>query len=168
MQFDVEVNQQIRRVSVRRAQGGYVVGVDDRDWTIDVARIDAQSLSMLIGTSSYDVSVVAGPASGQLTLSIGAVVLSASLNGRRWERKEIPGKAGDGPQHLKAPMPGKVVRVLVKAGDLVRPRQPLVVIEAMKMENELRAVSDGVVSELHVVEGQSVDAGTLVAVVRPA
>ena len=54
-------------------------------------------------------------------------------------RKERRGAPGSGPQRLVAPMPGKVVRVLVKPGDTVRARQPIVVIEAMKMENELRA-----------------------------
>ena len=73
--------------------------------------------------------------------------------------------SGSGPQRLVAPMPGKVVRVLVKAGDTVRARQPIVVIEAMKMENELRAGRDGVVAEMQVREGQSVEAGTLLAVV---
>jgi biotin carboxyl carrier protein len=157
-------------VSVRRVQGRFVVRVDDREWTIDVARIDAHTLSMLVGTSSYDVSVVANPASGHLSVSVGAVVLDASLNGRRRRRSrpEDTGHAADGPQQLKAPMPGKIVRVLVKPGEAVRLRQPLVVIEAMKMENELRAGSDGVVSELYVEEGQSVDAGVLVAVVRPS
>ena len=58
-------------------------------------------------------------------------------------------------------MPGKVVRVLVKAGDTVRARQPVVVVEAMKMENELRADRDGTVAEIHVREGKSVDAGAL-------
>jgi biotin carboxyl carrier protein len=146
-----------------------LVAVDDHDWTIDVARIDAQTLSILIGTSSYDVSIVTGPAADQLTLSVGGTVVGATLNGRRRRgRKEESGSAEKGPQQLKAPMPGKVVRVLVKLGDKVGPRQPLVVIEAMKMENELRAVAEGVVSELHVVEGQSVDAGAVVALVRPA
>ena len=58
-------------------------------------------------------------------------------------------------------MPGKVVRVLVATGDAVRVRQPLVVVEAMKMENELRAGRDGHVAAIHVREGASVDAGTL-------
>jgi biotin carboxyl carrier protein len=62
-------------------------------------------------------------------------------------------------------MPGKVVRVLVKAGDTVQTRQSLVVVEAMKMENELRAARTGTVREVFVREGQSVDAGTpLVAI----
>jgi biotin carboxyl carrier protein len=62
-------------------------------------------------------------------------------------------------------MPGKIVRVLAKVGTAVQPRQPLVVVEAMKMENELRAIRNGVVSEVLVQEGQSVDAGTLLLVV---
>jgi biotin carboxyl carrier protein len=63
-------------------------------------------------------------------------------------------------------MPGKVVRVLVKAGDAVRARQPVVVVEAMKMENELRADRDGTVTEIHAREGTSVDAGALLIVIQ--
>jgi biotin carboxyl carrier protein len=65
-------------------------------------------------------------------------------------------------------MPGKVLRVLVTVGEAVTERQPVVVVEAMKMENELRAAAAGVVAELHVSEGQSVDAGTLLLVLGPA
>jgi propionyl-CoA carboxylase alpha chain len=65
-------------------------------------------------------------------------------------------------------MPGKVVRLLAKPGDRVVHRQPVVVIEAMKMENELRATRDGAVAELLVHEGQSVEAGTLLAVITSA
>jgi biotin carboxyl carrier protein len=65
-------------------------------------------------------------------------------------------------------MPGKVARLLVNKGDPVRARQPIVVIEAMKMENELRAGRDGVIAELAVSGGQSVEAGTLIAVIGSA
>jgi biotin carboxyl carrier protein len=76
------------------------------------------------------------------------------------------GLAGAGPQRVVSPMPGKIVRVLVKAGDQVIARQGLVVVEAMKMENELRAARNGRVRELSVAEGQSVDAGTVLLVVE--
>ena len=69
-------------------------------------------------------------------------------------------------QRVNAPMPGKVVRVLVSRGDAVKARQGLVVVEAMKMENELRAARDGRVREVFVSEGQSVDAGTPLVVVE--
>jgi biotin carboxyl carrier protein len=63
-------------------------------------------------------------------------------------------------------MPGKVVRVLVKPGDVVAARQAVVVVEAMKMENELRANREGTVSEVHAHEGISVDAGALLIVIQ--
>jgi biotin carboxyl carrier protein len=117
-------------------------------------------------TFSHDVTVAGDVVSGQMNVHIGAVVVPVTLNGRRHSgRKEEGGHSGSGPQRLLAPMPGKVVRVLVNKGDPVRARQPLAVIEAMKMENELRAGRDGVVAELPVSPGQSVEAGTLIAVI---
>ena len=63
-------------------------------------------------------------------------------------------------------MPGKIVRVFVRPGDTVTARQPLVVVEAMKMENELRANRDGTVAEVHVREGLSVEAGAPLIVIQ--
>ena len=63
-------------------------------------------------------------------------------------------------------MPGKIVKVLVKPGDAVEPRQGLVVIEAMKMENELRATRGGRVKDVHVAEGDLVEAGRLLTVIE--
>ena len=65
-------------------------------------------------------------------------------------------------------MPGKVVRVLGAPGDPVAHRQPVIVIEAMKMENELRASRDGTLTEVLVQEGQLVEAGMLLAIITPA
>jgi biotin carboxyl carrier protein len=62
-------------------------------------------------------------------------------------------------------MPGKVIKVLVKPGDTVEPRQGLIVIEAMKMENELTAKRAGIITELSVSEGESVEAGRLLVVI---
>ncbi|MGH9347374.1 MAG: biotin/lipoyl-containing protein, partial [Vicinamibacterales bacterium] len=75
-------------------------------------------------------------------------------------------RTGDGPHAIVAPMPGKVVKVLVSAGDAVAARQGVVVVEAMKMENELRAAKAGTVAEVRVSEGASVEAGTVLVVVE--
>lgn len=197
MQYEVEIAGRIRHVNVRRAAGGFVVDVDGRQQVVDAVRLDAHTLSIIIcrpspleagsplgisrpgplgpgsgafgpGGPSYHVILAAEGASGQLVAAIGAAPIPVSLNGRRRRgRKEDAARAG-GPQRLVAPMPGKIVRVLVKRGDVVKTRQPLVVVEAMKMENELRAPAAGIVAELHVQEGQSIDAGALLAVVMPA
>jgi biotin carboxyl carrier protein len=75
-------------------------------------------------------------------------------------------RAGDGGgQRLVSPMPGKVAAVLVTVGQRVEPGAGLVVLEAMKMENEFRATAGGVVAEVHAVPGQAVDAGDLLVVI---
>jgi biotin carboxyl carrier protein len=167
VRYEVEVNGRVRQVNVHRTDGHFVVSVDDREWTVDAVRVDGHTLSLLVGSSSQEITMASDATSGQLAVGIKGVPLSVTVNGRRrWGRKDDGGASG-GPQQLIAPMPGKIVRVLVKVGASVQPRQPLVVVEAMKMENELRATRSGVVSELLVQEGQSVDAGALLLVVTP-
>jgi len=79
-------------------------------------------------------------------------------------RRRVAAGAG---QRLVAPMPGRVVAVHVRPGDRVEPDAPLVVLEAMKMENEFRATAGGVVAEVAVSPGQAVNAGDLLVVVAP-
>jgi biotin carboxyl carrier protein len=76
------------------------------------------------------------------------------------------GAADAGPQWIVAPMPGRVAKVLVAVGDTVTARQGLVVVEAMKMENELRSSKAGVVTEVRVAEGARVDAHAVLVVVE--
>ncbi len=168
MQYEVEIGDRRLQVMVTRSGDGFVVSVDGRTRQVDAARIDAHTLSLVIDrTWSSEVSIATDPVSGQLDVHVGATRVAATLNGRRrWSRKDEGGRSGSGPQRLAAPMPGKVVRVLVKAGDPVTSRQPVVVVEAMKMENELRATRDGTVAEIHVREGMSVDAGALLLVIQ--
>ena len=68
---------------------------------------------------------------------------------------------------VKAPMPGRIVRVLVGVGDRVAARQPVVTVEAMKMENELRSPRDGVVTQVLVAPGAAVESGAVLIVVGP-
>jgi biotin carboxyl carrier protein len=175
MQYEIEVGGRRRQVLVTRSGDTFAVSVDGHTRDVDAARIDAGSLSLLVDTvspegtgarSGSELSIVADPATGQYIVHVGAVPIAVTLNGRgRWNRKENA-SAGSGPQRIAAPMPGKIVRVLVQGGDRVSARQPVVVVEAMKMENELRASRDGTVAEIHVREGMSVDAGALLLVIQ--
>ena len=119
-----------------------------------------------MGSSSYEVTTAPDAAGGSLRVAVGATPIEVSVDSRRRPGRKDDHAGASGPQRLTAPMPGKVVRVLVKSGDQVRARQPLVVVEAMKMENELRAQRDGAVASVHAREGQSVDAGALLVVVQ--
>lgn len=92
-----------------------------------------------------------------------------ALDERRRAIQEMTGagSSAKGPAPLIAPMPGLVVRVNVKAGDQVQPGQPLVVMEAMKMENELRSPSLGIVKEIRVGPGEAVEKGTVLVELVP-
>jgi biotin carboxyl carrier protein len=87
---------------------------------------------------------------------------------RRHRRRGGGGPAGDEarPRAVVAPMPGRIVKVLVKPGEAVEARQGLVVIEAMKMENELRAPRAGTVADVRVTEGASVEANAVLVVLK--
>jgi biotin carboxyl carrier protein len=166
--YEIEIAGRRRQVVVTRVGGGFAVSVDGRTRQVDAARIDAHTLSLIVdGVWSNDVSMAADPAGGQLTVHVGATPVVVALNGRRrWGRRDDGNTPGSGPQRLVAPMPGKVVRVLVKPGDTVQARQAVVVVEAMKMENELRASREGTVTEIPVREGMSVEAGALLLVIQ--
>jgi len=84
---------------------------------------------------------------------------------RRWSRQS-GGRGAGGLQTVAAPMPGKVVRVLVAAGDEVAAGQGVVVVEAMKMQNEMKAARAGRVLAMHVKEGATVVAGEVLATIE--
>ena len=172
MRYDVDIDGRLRQVSVQRANGRFIVTVDGRERIVDAARVDAHTWSLLIeqeggrSVSSHEVSITPEAVSGRFAVQVGSAPLTVSLNGgHRWGRKDKGGQPDSGPQRIMASMSGKVVRVLVKPGEAVHARQPLVVIEAMKMENELGATHSGTVAEIKVRDGQSVDAGTLLVVI---
>ena len=167
MQYEVEVAGRVRQVAVHRAGSKFDVAVDGRVWRVDAAHIDARTMSIVVEDTgaSYDVGFAPDLATGLLFVRVGSTQVPVALNGRR-RRHDDAGHAGAGPQRIVAPMPGKIVRVGVKPGDTVTARQTLVVIEAMKMENELKAGRDGTVGELHAQEGASVDAGALLVVIQ--
>jgi biotin carboxyl carrier protein len=165
----VEVAGRDMTVEVQRDEGVYVATVDGRRHVVDVCHVGG-SWSLLIGTRSYDVSF-ANESGGALTVVVDdrRVPVVVELPGRSWSSTRpggAPGGATAGPHRIVAPMPGKIVKVLVKPGDEVLPRQGLVVVEAMKMENELRSQLAGTVSEVRVTEGASVETGTILVIVE--
>jgi pyruvate carboxylase subunit B len=168
MQYEVEVGGKWRLVVVTREGDGFAVTVDGATRHVDVARIDGNTLSLIVdNVTPADITIAPDAPAGHLTVHVDGTPVPATMNGRRrWGRKDEAGDGGSAPQRLTAPMPGKVVRLLVGVGDTVQARQPVVVVEAMKMENELRASRAGTVAEVHVREGVSVEAGAPLIVIQ--
>jgi biotin carboxyl carrier protein len=153
-------------------------GPESPTWAVDLEDLPSGALVVHVQDRLVDVDVI--PVGDQLSVLVDGMVvdlttdgvlpdLGATASGRRLvgrvesnrqrtggkTRKEIPASSE---QVTVSPMPGRVVKVLVGKGDSVVAGQPLVVMEAMKMENEIRSKAPGKVAEVHVVAGSAVEA----------
>lgn len=171
MTFEIDVEGRVRTVSIERVPAGrYRVTLDGVPHELDAARVGVYGLSLLLDGergSSREVQVSPGPSRGELLLTLSGRTIAATVNGRRTGRAGVDTAAGaHGEQAVTAPMPGRVIRILVEPGDAVAVRQGVVVVEAMKMENELRSPKDGRVKEVSVAAGTSVEAGRVLVVIE--
>ena len=170
MTFEIDINGRTRTVAVERtAIGKYRVSLDGDSHELDAARVGVYGLSLLDGRvgASREVQVTPGATPGQLLVSLSGRTIAATVNGRRTGRAGADsGTGGHGDQAVVAPMPGRVVRILVAVGEDVAVRQGVVVVEAMKMENELRSPKAGRVKEVSVTPGTSVEAGRVLLVIE--
>jgi len=116
---------------------------------------------LLAGGRSYQFAVQAGDRKGRWILATGAERFTAdAVDERTRAIREMTGTVDDvADKTIVAPMPGLVLKIEVAVGDAVRAGQGVVVVEAMKMENELKAPADGVVASIAVQPGQTVDKG---------
>jgi biotin carboxyl carrier protein len=163
VKLDVEVAGRLRQIELTRAGERFECRIDGRLVDADMSEIGGGIYSFLISGRSLDVRVDAcGP---RLQIRSGGREFVASVRDPRRYRKGGGAILAEGRQKVTAPMPGKVIRVLVKAGDVVAAGQGIVVVEAMKMQNEVKSPKAGSVEKLLVAEGQAVNAGDALAVV---
>ena len=168
MRLHIEQAGRVRQLTVTAGQepGTLQVRVDDVVVPFEFRDLGQGRLSLRLADGSmHDIVVETDAAPGHRVVHLQERRLPAIVHGRV-RRSPASRATGDGPLRLVAPMPGKVVRVAVQVGDVVDARQPVVVIEAMKMENALAAGRAGIVREVLVQEGMSVEAGRPLAVVE--
>jgi biotin carboxyl carrier protein len=138
--------------------GALSVVVDGRKVDADVIAVGEQ-LSVRVDGKVVDLTTEgAGPAIGVIGRGYRTYVEVESE--RQRAANSVKKGAGGGSENLvRAPMPGRIVKVLVAKGDTVAPGQPLVVMEAMKMENEIKAKGPATIADVHVVVGATVEGG---------
>jgi biotin carboxyl carrier protein len=166
-QFSLEVllDGHLERISIQPSRGGLQAFLHDQWVDIDVAKVSENVYSVIFNGQSHH--AVIRDVDQRLEIIVDGISLQASVIDPK-ELHSYPSSSVNrtGPSRVLAPMPGKIVRVLVVAGDLVREGQGVAVIEAMKMQNELKATKAGIVEEVNVVENQTVNAGESLIVVR--
>lgn len=165
MKYEVRISGKTHVVELERQADGWQARVQgDSGITADVAEIAPNVFSVLLSGRSHEIYVTPS-AGGQFQLqSEGREFTAEVIDPRSW-RGRHSGAEAEGRQQIVAPMPGKVVRLLVKAGDAVEVGQGLLVVEAMKMQNEIRSPKSGTVERVVAAEGQAVNAGEVLCVV---
>lgn len=157
--------ERLRELTVRQEAGRLLVTLDGRTHAVDALPLEGGALGLLLDGQSFAAEFEERGDRLRVLLR-GSVFSLELLDERRSRMRAETGKLrSEGPQRILAPMPGKVVRVLVAVGDAVEEGQGLLVIEAMKMENELKAARAGTVKEIFVAEGMTVEGSTPLCVV---
>jgi biotin carboxyl carrier protein len=155
--FDLLLDGEVRKISVEARDGAIVVHEGGRAIEIDVRRISPNELRLRFGDRSV-----------RVFLARDGERICVAVDGRQYvvfESRAGAGRPGEGDEktaagilRVRAPMPGKVTKLAVSEGEEVRKNQTLVIVEAMKMENEIKTSIDGIVTKIHVAVGDLVDA----------
>ncbi len=165
MIYEVTIGEKTHRVELVREEAGWKCKLDGRAFPLDAVSTQNGLLSILVDGKSYEVRQETAAAETNLVVGHERFTVSVrdprSLRSRRGSES-----SGLGPKKISAPMPGKVVRIVAPVGREVEAGQAVLVIEAMKMQNELKSPKKGKVSKINVGEGAAVETGQTLAEVE--
>jgi acetyl/propionyl-CoA carboxylase alpha subunit len=169
MKYTAILNEKERELEITRLDSHrYRVLVDGEPHEVDAQLCAADLLSVLIDNSSYDISFSYADPGVILNFRNRHFNIEV-LDERRMRMRRVQSELDiTGPEIIKTSMPGKVVKVLVEEGQTVEPGAGVIIIEAMKMENELRCRNGGKVKAIHVNTGQAVEGGVVLIEIEPA
>jgi biotin carboxyl carrier protein len=150
-------------VELRQKDGQREVTLDGRAIEGDAVQVSPNTISVMLGGRSFEINLTRS-LDGTIKMQCGSHEFSAHVvDPRAWRGRKQGAIEVEGRQEILAPMPGKIVRVLVAVGESVEAGQGLLVVEAMKMQNEIRSPKNGKVERLLAKEGQAVNAGEVLA-----
>jgi biotin carboxyl carrier protein len=163
MKYEIRIAGKNRTVELHRDGARWQIALDGAPTDADAIEIAPGIFSILLNGESHEIRIAPNP-DGSLTIQDGPNEFKAEVaDPRAWRGRKHGAAEAEGRQKIVAPMPGKVIRLLVKPGDKVEAGQGLLVVEAMKMQNEVKSPKTGTVEKLSAREGQPVNAGDILA-----
>ena len=164
MNLRLKIGGRARTVKIDSAAARLAFSLDGQGAAADVVEVEPNVFSILLGGEAFEVRVERNARGARIQID-GREYLAELDDPRQWRRGAGGAADAEGRQSVLAPMPGKVVRVLVESGSTVAAGQGLLVVEAMKMQNEIKSPKEGKVERINVREGQAVNAGEVLVVI---
>jgi len=164
MTYDIAIDGKSYRLELERVEGRWLSRLDGRDIEVDAVLARPDVLSLRIGDKAFEVKCER--VANDLHLWVGSARFAAEVRDPRSLRGRARMVDDRGPKKLTAPMPGKIVRVLVSQGAQVEAGAGVLVVEAMKMQNEIKSPKKGTIQKILVGEGAAVNAGDVLAIVE--
>ena len=167
MQLEIpEINREAEVTLIEQNGNSISIEVDGRNYELDVLKVNDGVYSILYKGKSFNVETIAesDPKKHIVNTIFSQYAVEVVDAATRYQRARQGGESADGDSRIVVPMPGKIVKVMAKAGQEVSTGDTLVIVSAMKMESEYKAGKDGVVKEVLVKDGDTVDGGQVMVV----
>ncbi len=164
MTYDIAIDGKHYRLDLERQDGRWSCRIDGREIPVDAVLARPDVLSLRIGNNAYEVKCER--VGNDQHVWVGSARFAAEVRDPRSLRGRSRSADDHGPRKLTAPMPGKVVRILAAQGEEVEAGAGVLVVEAMKMQNEVKSPKKGIVQKIVAKEGTAVNAGDVLAIVE--
>jgi biotin carboxyl carrier protein len=161
MAYEVSIEHRTAKIELlNRVDSRILIAVDDRKYELDIVEVEKGVYSILYNGHSYNIELIKGETPKKFLVntfakSFNVEVIDAES---KYIRSRSQGQELEGANTIQSPMPGKIVKIPVKVGDIVENGQTLIVVEAMKMQSEFKAAGEKIVREILVKEGDTVEA----------
>ena len=169
MELELKINDRNAIVKELKREGNIrTIAVDDKIYEVDIVKVRNQEYSLLHKGKSYNLEVIENAEPKHYSINTFDFKFDVEVfdNESRYMQFRTQNGHSCGDNIIKSPMPGKVVKVLVNAGDRVEAGHTVIILSAMKMESEFKAGKDGIVTEIAVKEGDTVDSNQLLVVIE--
>jgi biotin carboxyl carrier protein len=165
MVYEVIVSGKPHRLELEKADAGWKCRLDGNEVQVDAVLPRHDVLSLLVDGHAFEIK--REQTATDLHLWVGSTRFAVELRDPRSLRyRQSRGQAEAGPRKIVAPMPGRIVRIIVAEGAEVEAGQGIVVVEAMKMQNEIKSPKKGIVKKIAATAGSAVNAGDVLAIIE--
>ena len=165
MKINAELNSETKAVDIKREGHAVFAAVDGRQYVLECSEPESNVFLLKTDNKIYE-AVVSPSLSNSFHVRVGGNEFDIRIiDPKRLRGSSGQGEASEGSSEIRTAMPGKVVRIVTPSGTEVKKGDPVIVVEAMKMQNEMKSPKDGIVKDIRASEGSTVNAGDVLAVI---